>query len=181
MVCNSCSSKLSTYDDVLERVAQQLDLDDPSKSRLTTHNCYSQQPKPQPIRFRGVDHLSDMLIHYNQVHITCFYLFKNRSKFVGIFSDFWKWNSIMCQLFNVLRYGWLFLTDFWHLVLILYYEILDIPLPELRGLKTLKVSFHHSTKDAHELCSTGHFHGGLIGESSWILDTSLCRTPSHGH
>lgn len=92
-------SKLSTYDDVVERVAQQLDLDDPSKIRLTAHNCYSQQPKPQPIRFRGVDHLSDMLIHYNQT------------------SD------------------------------ILYYEILDIPLPELQGLKTLKVAFHHSTKD----------------------------------
>lgn len=92
-------SKLSTYDDVVERVAQQLDLDNPSKIRLTAHNCYSQQPKPQPIRFRGVDHLSDMLIHYNQT------------------SD------------------------------ILYYEILDIPLPELQGLKTLKVAFHHSTKD----------------------------------
>lgn len=92
-------SKLSTYDDVVERVAQQLDLDDPSKIRLTAHNCYSQQPKPQAIRFRGVAHLSDMLIHYNQT------------------SD------------------------------ILYYEILDIPLPELQGLKTLKVAFHHSTKD----------------------------------
>jgi len=92
-------SKLFTYDDVVERVAQQLDLDDPSKIRLTAHNCYSQQPKPQPIRYRGVDHLSDMLVHYNQT------------------SD------------------------------ILYYEILDIPLPELQGLKTLKVAFHHSTKD----------------------------------
>ncbi|XP_058100069.1 ubiquitin C-terminal hydrolase 12-like [Magnolia sinica] len=30
---------------------------------------------------------------------------------------------------------------------ILYYEVLDIPLPELQGLKTLKVAFHHSTKD----------------------------------
>jgi ubiquitin carboxyl-terminal hydrolase 7 len=24
---------------------------------------------------------------------------------------------------------------------------LDIPLPELQGLKTLKVAFHHATKD----------------------------------
>eukprot|EP00268_Persea_americana_P045287 TRINITY_DN460_c0_g1_i8.p1 TRINITY_DN460_c0_g1~~TRINITY_DN460_c0_g1_i8.p1 ORF type:complete len:1118 (-),score=201.66 TRINITY_DN460_c0_g1_i8:816-4169(-) len=92
-------SKLFTYDDVVERVAQQLDLDDPSKIRLTSHNCYSQQPKPQPIKYRGVDHLSDMLVHYNQT------------------SD------------------------------ILYYEVLDIPLPELQGLKTLKVAFHHATKD----------------------------------
>ncbi|PQQ00795.1 ubiquitin carboxyl-terminal hydrolase 12-like [Prunus yedoensis var. nudiflora] len=30
---------------------------------------------------------------------------------------------------------------------VLYYEVLDIPLPELQGLKTLKVAFHHATKD----------------------------------
>jgi ubiquitin carboxyl-terminal hydrolase 7 len=92
-------SKLHSYDDVVERVAQHLNLDDPSKLRLTSHNCYSQQPKPQPIKYRGVEHLSAMLVHYNQT------------------SD------------------------------ILYYEILDIPLPELQGLKTLKVAFHHATKD----------------------------------
>ncbi|BFG34993.1 hypothetical protein CerSpe_212670 [Prunus speciosa] len=92
-------SKLHTYDDVVERVAQQLGLDDPSKIRLTSHNCYSQQPKPQPIKYRGVERLTDMLVHYNQT------------------SD------------------------------ILYYEVLDIPLPELQGLKTLKVAFHHATKE----------------------------------
>ncbi|CAN6465077.1 unnamed protein product [Victoria cruziana] len=92
-------SKLHTYDDVVERVARHIGLQEPSKIRLTSHNCYSQQPKPQPIKYRGVEHLSDMLVHYNQT------------------SD------------------------------ILYYEVLDIPLPELQGLKTLKVAFHHSTKD----------------------------------
>ncbi|XP_009368548.2 ubiquitin C-terminal hydrolase 12-like isoform X1 [Pyrus x bretschneideri] len=92
-------SKLHTYDDVVERVARQLGLDDPSKLRLTPHNYYSQQPKPQPIKYRGVDHLTDMLVHYSQT------------------SD------------------------------ILYYEVLDIPLPELQGLKTLKVAFHHATKE----------------------------------
>ncbi|KAI3734586.1 hypothetical protein L6452_14057 [Arctium lappa] len=92
-------SKLNNYDDVVEGVAGHLNLDDPSKIRLTSHNCYSQQPKPQPIKYRGVEHLSDMLAHYNQT------------------SD------------------------------ILYYEVLDIPLPELQGLKTLKVAFHHATKD----------------------------------
>ncbi|KAL0912228.1 hypothetical protein M5K25_018190 [Dendrobium thyrsiflorum] len=92
-------SKLHSYDDVVERVAHHLGLHDPSKIRLTSHNCYSQQPKPQPIKYRGVEHLSDMLVHYNQI------------------SD------------------------------ILYYEVLDIPLPELQGLKTLKVAFHHATKD----------------------------------
>ncbi|KAI5393497.1 ubiquitin carboxyl-terminal hydrolase 13, variant 2, partial [Lathyrus oleraceus] len=55
-------SRLYTYDDVVDRVAQQLGLNDPSKIRLTPHNCYSQQPKPQPIKYRGVDHLSDMLV-----------------------------------------------------------------------------------------------------------------------
>ncbi|KAL6005120.1 CSN-associated deubiquitinating enzyme Ubp12 [Asimina triloba] len=92
-------SKLFSYDEVVEKVARQLGVADPSKIRLTSHNCYSQQPKPQPIKYRGVEHLSDMLVHYNQT------------------SD------------------------------ILYYEVLDIPLPELQGLKTLKVAFHHATKD----------------------------------
>ncbi|XP_056164532.1 ubiquitin C-terminal hydrolase 12-like isoform X1 [Syzygium oleosum] len=92
-------SKLHNYDDVVERVARHLGLNDPSKIRLTPHNCYSQQPKPQPIKYRGAEHLGDMLVHYNQT------------------SD------------------------------ILYYEVLDIPLPELQGLKTLKVAFHHATKD----------------------------------
>ncbi|KAJ9559114.1 hypothetical protein OSB04_013728 [Centaurea solstitialis] len=92
-------SKMHTYDDVVERVAQKLDLDDPSKIRLTPHNCYSQQPKPHPFKYRVADHLQDMLIHYNQI------------------SD------------------------------ILYYEVLDIPLPQLQGLKTLKVVYHHATKE----------------------------------
>ncbi|KAL1815103.1 ubiquitin C-terminal hydrolase 12 isoform X1 [Daucus carota subsp. sativus] len=92
-------SKLHTYDDVVERVARKLRLEDPSKIRLTPHNCYSQQPKPHPIKYRVAEHLLDMLVHYNQI------------------SD------------------------------ILYYEVLDIPLPELQCLKTLKVAFHHATKD----------------------------------
>lgn len=92
-------SKAFTYDEVVEKVAQKLGFDDPTKIRLTSHNCYSQQPKPQPIKYRGVERLLDMLIHYNQT------------------SD------------------------------ILYYEVLDIPLPELQALKTLKVTYHHGTKD----------------------------------
>ncbi|KAL1549691.1 CSN-associated deubiquitinating enzyme Ubp12, variant 3 [Salvia divinorum] len=92
-------SKQNNYDEVVEYVARHLGLDDASKIRLTSHNCYSQQPKPQPIKYRGAERLTDMLIHYNQI------------------SD------------------------------ILYYEVLDIPLPELQGLKTLKVAFHHATKD----------------------------------
>ncbi|KAF8376840.1 hypothetical protein HHK36_031488 [Tetracentron sinense] len=92
-------SKLFSYDEVRDRVARQLGLDDATKIRLTSHNCYCQQPKPQPIKYRGVEQLSDMLVHYNQTS--------------GI----------------------------------LYYEVLDIPLPDLQCLKTLKVAFHHATKD----------------------------------
>ncbi|CAA3017074.1 ubiquitin carboxyl-terminal hydrolase 12-like isoform X2 [Olea europaea subsp. europaea] len=99
-------SKNHTYDDVVERVAHHLGLDDPSKIRLTPHNCYSQQPKPNPIKYRSVDQLLDMLVHYNQI------------------SD------------------------------ILYYEVLDIPLPELQCLKTLKVAFHHATKDEAVILNT---------------------------
>ncbi|KAK1409857.1 hypothetical protein QVD17_36386 [Tagetes erecta] len=92
-------SKLHTYDDVVEQIAQKLNLDDPSKIRLTPHDCYSQQPKPVPIKYRVAENLIDMLVHYNKV------------------SD------------------------------ILYYEVLDIPLPELQCLKNLKVAFHHSNKE----------------------------------
>ena len=47
----------------MERVAQQLGVDDPLKMKLTPHNYYSQQPKPQSIKYRGVDHLSDTLVY----------------------------------------------------------------------------------------------------------------------
>ncbi|KAL4576836.1 hypothetical protein LXL04_012936 [Taraxacum kok-saghyz] len=95
-------SKLHTYDDVTERVVGQIGADDPSKLRLTPHNCYSQQPQRDPFEFRDAEHLLDMLVCCNQA------------------SD------------------------------ILYYEVLDIPLPELQCLKTLKVAFHHSTKEEVE-------------------------------
>ncbi|XP_057782081.1 ubiquitin C-terminal hydrolase 12-like isoform X4 [Salvia miltiorrhiza] len=92
-------SKLDTYDEVVEKVARQLGVDDPSKIRLTSCNSYTQQPKPHPIKYRGVDNLLDMLLHYNQT------------------SD------------------------------ILYYEVLDMPLPELQGLRTLRVAFRHGTNN----------------------------------
>ncbi|GER31693.1 ubiquitin carboxyl-terminal hydrolase [Striga asiatica] len=96
-------SKLDTYDEVVERIAHHLGIDDPSKIRLTSHNPYSQQPKPHPIKYRGVDNLLDMLLHYNQT------------------SD------------------------------ILYYEILDMPLPELQGLRTLRVAFRNSSNNEVEI------------------------------
>ncbi|GAA0141978.1 cysteine protease [Lithospermum erythrorhizon] len=92
-------SRQNNYDEIVDSVADHIGLVDPSKIRLTSHNCYNQIPKPQPIRYRGVDCLTDMLVHNNQI------------------SD------------------------------ILYYEVLDIPLPEFQGLKPLKVAFQYATKD----------------------------------
>ncbi|PON44923.1 Ubiquitinyl hydrolase [Parasponia andersonii] len=118
-------SKIHSYDDVVERVACRIDLDDPSKIRLTAHNCYSQQPKPQPIKYRGVEHLSDMLVHYNQT------------------SD------------------------------ILYYEVLDIPLPELQGLKNLKVAFHHATKDEMVIHNIRLPKQSTVGDVISVLKTKV--------
>ncbi|XP_047971318.1 ubiquitin C-terminal hydrolase 12-like isoform X2 [Salvia hispanica] len=98
-------SKRDKYDEVVEKVAHRLGLNDPTKIRLTSCNSFTQQPKPHPIKYRGVDTLLDMLLHYNQV------------------SD------------------------------ILYYEVLDIPLPELEGLRTLRVAFRHGTNDEMEINS----------------------------
>ncbi|KAL1558281.1 CSN-associated deubiquitinating enzyme Ubp12, variant 2 [Salvia divinorum] len=96
-------SKLDTYDEVVEKVARQLGINDPSKIRLTSCNSFTQQPKPHPIKYKGVDTLLDMLLHHNQA------------------SD------------------------------ILYYEVLDMPLPELQGLRTLRVAFRHGTNDEMEI------------------------------
>jgi ubiquitin carboxyl-terminal hydrolase 7 len=127
-------SKLHTYDDVVERVARQLGLDDPAKIRLTSHNCYSQQPKPQPIRYRGVEHLLDMLVHYNQVNLSLAFFFCQYERDFGI-PNLQK--AFLLKLLSVMIQT----SD------ILYYEVLDIPLPELQFLKTLKVAFHHATKE----------------------------------
>ncbi|KAI3951352.1 hypothetical protein MKW92_031050 [Papaver armeniacum] len=89
----------SFFKAVRNRVARHLGLDDPTKVRFTTNNPYSQQPISEAIKYQGVNHLSEMLIHYHRT------------------SD------------------------------ILYYEVLDIPLPELEALKTLEIAFHHATKD----------------------------------
>ncbi|KAI3914506.1 hypothetical protein MKW92_004445 [Papaver armeniacum] len=91
-------SKVLTYDDVTDRVARHLGLDDPTKIRLFRHNHYYQQ-KHEAIRYQGFDRLSKVLIQFQRT------------------------------------------TD------IMYYEVLDIPLPELEGLKTLKVAFRLSTKN----------------------------------
>ncbi|KAH0637891.1 hypothetical protein KY290_036024 [Solanum tuberosum] len=78
-------SRIKTYNEVVGRVARQLEFDDPSRIRLTSHNCYLQQPIPEAI-----------------------------------------------------------------------------PLPELQGLKTLKVAFHQTTKDEHrDVCGAWEQYLGL--------------------
>ncbi|XP_047982846.1 ubiquitin C-terminal hydrolase 13-like isoform X2 [Salvia hispanica] len=109
-------SKLDTYDEVVEKLARQLGVDDPSKLRLTSCNSYTQQPKPHPIKYRGVDNLLDMLLHHNQT------------------SD------------------------------ILYYEVLDMPLPELQGLRTLRVAFRHGTNSEVEI------HNVRLPKDSTVAD-----------
>eukprot|EP00850_Spirogloea_muscicola_P017054 SM000143S00719 [mRNA] locus=s143:49387:56676:- [translate_table: standard] len=118
-------SKQHTYDDVVERVAQQLGLADPARIRLTTHNCYSQQPKPQPVKYRGVERLTDMLVHYNQT------------------SD------------------------------ILYFETLDLPLPELQGLKTLKVAFHNSKTEEDSVHNIRLPKQSIVGDVIAELRTKI--------
>ena len=84
---------MHTYDDVVERLAfaYQLGLDDPSKIRLTPHNCFSQQPKPQPIKYQGVEDLSDMLVHYNQVSGSLNTLFMQNSASSRKGNDIMTW------------------------------------------------------------------------------------------
>ncbi|KAI3938563.1 hypothetical protein MKW98_016068 [Papaver atlanticum] len=118
-------SKVSTYDDVTERVARHLGLDDPTKIRLTAHHCFSQKPKPQAIKYQGIDHLSEMLIHHNRT------------------SD------------------------------ILYYEVLDIPLPELQDLKTLNVAFSHSTKIDTVVHSIRLPNQSTVGDLINVLKTKV--------
>ncbi|GJW42096.1 ubiquitin carboxyl-terminal hydrolase 12-like protein isoform X2 [Tanacetum coccineum] len=87
-------SKHNNHNDIAERVACYLNLDDRTTIRRTSHNCYSQQPKLQSIRFLKVDHLLDMLTHYNEV-------------------SFFRLNMISNATSNIL-----------------YYEVMDMPLPE---------------------------------------------------
>ncbi len=88
-------SSKDTYEDVSRQLAAALTppLDDPQKLRFTQQNNYTQQPKPQALRFPTQEQeLPEMLQHFGQTSDT------------------------------------------------LFYEVLDLPLPELERLKTLKAS-----------------------------------------
>ncbi|KAM1524129.1 hypothetical protein ACFX10_008759 [Malus domestica] len=118
-------SKLHTYDDVVENLARLIGLENPTKIRLTAHNCLSQQPRPRPIKYQGAEHLTEMLTHYNHS------------------SD------------------------------ILYYEVLGIPLPELEGLKTLKIAFHHATKDEVVIHTISFPKWKTVGDLINVLQTKV--------
>ena len=88
-------SSKDTYEEASRQLAAALTppLDDPQKLRFTQQNNYTQQPKPQAMRFPTQEQdLPDMLHHFGQTTDT------------------------------------------------LFYEVLDLPLPQLERLKTLKAS-----------------------------------------
>ena len=59
--------KHNTYEEVTAALAKHLGLQEPSWLRLTQHNVYTHQPKPSPIRYQGIDRLSEMTQQYAQV------------------------------------------------------------------------------------------------------------------
>ena len=61
-----------TYDQVTSRIGVALGCD-PLRLRLTMHNPYSDLPKPQPIKYRGVDNLQDMLTSFQKTSDILFY------------------------------------------------------------------------------------------------------------
>ena len=94
-------SSKDTYEDVSRQLAHALTppLDAPQKLRFTQQNNYTQQPKPQALRFPIQEmELPEMLQHFGQTADT------------------------------------------------LFYEVLDLPLPELERLKTLKASVKASLR-----------------------------------
>mmetsp|Transcript_41401 Transcript_41401/g.100498 ORF Transcript_41401/g.100498 Transcript_41401/m.100498 type:complete len:1169 (+) Transcript_41401:70-3576(+) len=61
-----------TYDQVTSRIGQAVGCD-PLRLRLTMHNPYSDLPKPQPIKYRGVDNLQEMLTSFQKMSDILFY------------------------------------------------------------------------------------------------------------
>ena len=90
--------KRMSYDQVTAKLGEALGCN-PLCLRLTMHNPFSDLPKPQPIKFRGVESLQEMLTSFQKT------------------SD------------------------------ALFYEILQIPLPDYESKKSLKVSWHNRAAD----------------------------------
>ena len=69
-------SSNDSYEEVSRHLASALTppLDDPSHLRFTQQNNYTQQPKPQPLRFPHQEMLlPDMLVHFGQTSDTLYY------------------------------------------------------------------------------------------------------------
>jgi ubiquitin carboxyl-terminal hydrolase 7 len=94
-------SKAGMYDSVAERLAKELQLENPQLLRFTPHDACTQLPKPSPLRFRQHGTLLEMLSKSNQVSN------------------------------------------------IVYYEVLDMPLPEWERLKVLQVESQCSNPRSH--------------------------------
>ncbi|XP_026420587.1 ubiquitin carboxyl-terminal hydrolase 12-like [Papaver somniferum] len=62
-------SKVLTYDEVTDRVARHLSLDDPTKIRLFRDNCYD----PKPIKYQGFDRLSEVLSLFQRTDDILYY------------------------------------------------------------------------------------------------------------
>ena len=60
------------YDQVTQKIGQALSCD-PLCLRLTTHNPYSDLPKPQPLKYRSVDSLNEMLLSFQKTSDILFY------------------------------------------------------------------------------------------------------------
>jgi ubiquitin carboxyl-terminal hydrolase 7 len=61
-----------SYDQVTTRIGLALG-SDPLKLRLTMHNPYSDLPKPQPLKYRGVDNLLEMLTSFQKTSDIIFF------------------------------------------------------------------------------------------------------------
>merc|ERR1719473_473232 len=61
-----------TYDQVTARLGKALNCN-PLCLRLTMHNPYSDLPKPQPIKYRGVETLQEMLTSFQKSTEQLFY------------------------------------------------------------------------------------------------------------
>ena len=90
--------KRMSYDQVTAKLGQAFGCN-PLCLRMTMHNPFSDLPKPQPIKYRGVESLHEMLTSFQKT------------------SD------------------------------ALFYEILQIPLPDYEAKKSLKVSWHNRAAD----------------------------------
>ncbi|XP_042480218.1 ubiquitin C-terminal hydrolase 13-like [Macadamia integrifolia] len=58
--------KLSTYEDIVKIVDDQLNLNDTSRIRLTSHDGFDQSPYFEPIVYWQMEHLSNMLVDGHQ-------------------------------------------------------------------------------------------------------------------